>query len=140
MCTKLSVLPPSSPVPAQKDTDIRHRVSQRQSKMKAYTNAKRGAQPPAFQKGDRVRVRNPLHVPKGHRKFSDPFTISAKVGESTYKLSNGNKWNASHLTSFPDTTPTPRPADEDTDSANHSPEPRPMQKIRQPTWLKDYVT
>src|SRR4029434_2883931 len=95
------------PAPTLTDMDIRHTVSQRQHKMKTYTDARRGARPPAFQKGDRVRVRNPLHVPKGHRKFSDPLTISKKIGEGTYRLSNGNTWNASHLTGFPTTTHTP---------------------------------
>ena len=37
------------------DMDIRHRVGQRQHKMKTYTDARPGARPPAFQKGDRVR-------------------------------------------------------------------------------------
>lgn len=135
MRTRLTLLPPG-PVSTQTDMDIRHRVKQRQDKMKAYTDAKRSACPPAFRKGDRVRVRNPLHVPKGHRKFSDPLTIS----EGTYRLSNGNIWNASHLTGFPDTTTTPRPTDEDTDSADRPPKPRPMRDARPPSWLKDYVT
>lgn len=139
MRTKLTLLPPT-PVSTQTDMDIRHRVKQRQDKMKAYTDAKRGARPPAFQKGDRVRVRNPLHVPKGHRKFSDPLTISEKVREGTYRLSNGNIWNATHLTGFPDTTTASRPTDEDTDSTDRPPEPRPMRDARQPSWLKDYVT
>lgn len=105
MRTRLTLLPPG-PVSTQTDMDIRHRVEQRQDKMKAYADAKRSARPPAFQKGDRVRVRNPLHVPKGHRKLSDPLTISEKIREGTYRLSNGNIWNASHLTGFPDTTTT----------------------------------
>ena len=140
MRTKLTLLPPAStpPAPTLTDMDIRHRVSQRQHKMKTYTDARRGARPPAFQKGDRVRVRNPLHVPKGHRKFSDPLTISKKLGEGTYRLSNGNTWNASHLPDFPTTTHTP--THEDTNPPDETPEPRPLRDTRQPTWLKDFVT
>lgn len=130
MRTKLTLLPPA-PMP----TDQHGRTSRGQP---AYTDAKRGARPPPFRKGDRVHVRNPLHVPKGHRKFSDPLTISEKVGEGTDRLSIGNTWNASHLTGFPDTITTS--TKEDTYPVNRPPEPRPMRDVRQPTWLKDYVT
>ncbi|KAJ8336764.1 hypothetical protein SKAU_G00379840 [Synaphobranchus kaupii] len=133
--TKLTLLTPAPECTAAK-MDIRHRVSQQQRKMKAYTDAKRGARPPAFQKGDRVRVRNPLHVPKGHQRFSAPLTIREKVGDSTYILSNGKTWNASHLTVFPDTATT----DEDTVESQVDRSPRPRRNSCQPGWLRDYAT
>ena len=74
--------------------------------MNADTDAKRSAHPPAFQKGDKGRVRNLLHVLKGHKRFSDPLTIRVKVGNSTYILSNGKTWKSSHRTVFPDTATT----------------------------------
>ncbi|KAJ8373726.1 hypothetical protein SKAU_G00043060 [Synaphobranchus kaupii] len=135
MRTKLTLLTPAPECTAAK-MDIRHRVSQQQRKMKAYTDAKRGARPPAFQKGDRVRVRKPLHVPKGHQRFSAPLTIREKVGDSTYILSNGKTWNASHLTVFPDTATT----DEDTVESPVDRSPRPRRNSCQPGWLRDYAT
>lgn len=84
-----------------------------------------------------MHVRNPLHVPKGHRNFSDPFIISKKFGEGTYKLSNGDTWNASHLTAFPDTTAVPSSTDEDTMPLSSNSEPRPIQDTHQPKRLQD---
>ncbi|KAA0721201.1 hypothetical protein E1301_Tti019607 [Triplophysa tibetana] len=48
--------------------------------------------------GDKVRVRN--HVPKGHRKFTDPLTVHKQLGVGTYVLSDEKTWNASKLTAF----------------------------------------
>lgn len=139
MRTKLTLLPPA-PVCTPAKRNIRRRVCQRQHKMKAYTDARRGARTPAFQRGDRVRVRNPLHVPKGHKRFSDPLTIREKVGNSTYTLSNGKTWNASHLAAFPDLTTTTTDADQDTVEPQVVRSPRPKRDICKPGWLKDYVT
>lgn len=118
-------------------TDIRHRVSEQQRKMKSYTDARRGARPPAFQKGDKVRVRNPLHVMKGHRRYTDPLTVTEKVGDSTYILSDGKTWNASHLTAFPDSAAT---TDQETVEPEVDYPPRPKRNIHRSEWLKDYVS
>ncbi|KAF7646635.1 hypothetical protein LDENG_00184420, partial [Lucifuga dentata] len=99
MRTKLKVLPPP-PVMAH-NTEVRHRVALRQSHMKKYYDSRRGACTPSFKEGDRVRVRKPVHVPKGHPKFSAPIVIKKQVGPTTYILDDGKTWHASHLASVP---------------------------------------
>ena len=136
MRTKLTVLPPAPEYTPPLNADIRHRVSEQQRKMKIYADTRRGARPPAFQKGDKVRIRNPLHVMKGHRRYTDPLTISEKVGDSTYILSNGKTWNASHLTAFPDTAAT---TGQETVELGADRSPRPRRNIQRSGWLKDYV-
>ena len=40
-------------------------------------------------------------MPKGSSKFTEPLTVIKKVGQKTYLLSDGRKWNTSKLASFP---------------------------------------
>ncbi|CAL9701835.1 unnamed protein product [Knipowitschia caucasica] len=69
--------------------------------MKEYTDMRRGAKIPTFKVNDSVRVRRPEHVPKGSSKYTEPRTVMRKVGQNTYLLSDGRKWNASKLAHFP---------------------------------------
>lgn len=88
MRTKLSVLPSAS-FPSTPDMTVPCRVMWLQHKMKQYTDTKRGAHTPCFQEGDKVLVRNPLHIPKGHRKFTDPLTVTKRLEVDSYILSDG---------------------------------------------------
>ncbi|XP_039602201.1 uncharacterized protein K02A2.6-like [Polypterus senegalus] len=137
MRTKLTILPPTSSG-LQSASDVRTTVEQHQNRMKVYTDAKRGARLPSFKTGDKVRVRNPLHVPKGHQKFSNPVTINKKLGAHTYILSDGKTWNASHLVAFPDCASTP--AQKEVNPPELPQSPRPKRSTHPPNWLKDYVT
>ena len=142
MRTKLTVLPPAPDRAPPSEMDIRRRVSDRQDKMKVYTDARRGARTPSFRKGDKVRVRIPHHVMKGHRRYTDPLTIREKIGNSTYILSDGKTWNASHLTAFPNAAARAETADRDfvePEPAEVDRPPRPRRTIQRSGWLKDYV-
>uniref|UniRef100_A0A673N0J4 protein-tyrosine-phosphatase n=1 Tax=Sinocyclocheilus rhinocerous TaxID=307959 RepID=A0A673N0J4_9TELE len=54
-----------------------------------------------FQVGNRVRIRKPTRVPKGHSKFTQPVEIKEQVGPSTYRLADGRLWHSSHLSLVP---------------------------------------
>ena len=112
-----------------------------------------------------VRVKNPLHVKKGDPKFGKPTKIMKKTGQSTYILQDGRKWNAIHLSLFPDSAapgditqpvpPTPAnkvaPADSSLPvplpgpTVRAQPQPRdnaqgrPQRVRKKPVWLKDCV-
>lgn len=153
MRTRLNVLPPVS---SSKDTAaVSQRVAAQQSKMKTYTDARRGARSPPFKEGDSVRVRKPTHVPKAHPRFTEPMRIQRKVGPATYRLQDGKKWHASRLamsnvparpiqadfdlpTEEPPTVqPTVQP-----DVPHHHPAPAievPARVRRPPRWLQDFV-
>ncbi len=135
MHTRLSILP-SPPVCSPTDVTVRQRVERLQHKTKRYTDAKRGARAPCFQEGDKVRVRNHLHVSKGHRKFTDPLKVNKKLGVGTYVLSDGKTWNASKLTAFPCTTTTPA---ENAGHCTNTHTLRPKRNTHKPSWLNDYV-
>ena len=49
-----------------------------------------------FQQGDKVRVRLP-HVLKGSSPYSKPMRVVQTLGNWTYKLSDGQVWNARRL-------------------------------------------
>lgn len=76
-------------------------VKQKQQKSKEYTDRKVGAKVPMFQANETMRVWRPEDVPKGSSRFTEPLTVIKKVGQKTYLLSDGQKWNASKLVSFP---------------------------------------
>lgn len=65
--------------------------------MKKYWDASCSVRTPSFRVEDKVRVRKPVHVLKGHQKFFAPITIKKQVGPCTYILDDGKTWHASHL-------------------------------------------
>lgn len=95
MRTCLNILPP----PVTSKSLVSQKVSLSQKKMKVYTDSRRRARTPNFKQGDWVRIQSPVHVPKGHPKFSKPLQITRQIGPCTYQLSDGRKWHASHLSS-----------------------------------------
>lgn len=138
MRTKLDILPLPSATSSM-DVSARHAV-QRQSKMKQYTDTKRGARMPSFRPGERVRIRKPHHVPKAHPRFTSPVTVRERKGPNTFLLSDGKTWNANHLAH---TSPV---AGQDCDAsrllhphASHSPSQRQPRVKHKPKWHKDYV-
>ena len=86
MRTKLNTLSTTTAQGEKVTMGVRDRVQRVQQKMKLYTDKKRGAKPPPFKCGNRVRVRKPMHVPKAGRKFTDPMLVNKKLGPSTYVL------------------------------------------------------
>ncbi|XP_023806938.1 uncharacterized protein K02A2.6-like [Oryzias latipes] len=144
MRTTLNILPP--PPLEQPAVDLRHRVSLRQSHVRQYCDAKRGARTPLFRAGDKVRVRKPVHVQKGQRQFSAPIRIKQQVGPSTYILDDGRAWHASHLASVPNRLPVcPSPPEAGTERVEMEPNQdhqalnRPVRSHKPPGWLKDFV-
>ncbi|XDV12346.1 hypothetical protein PO909_001044 [Leuciscus waleckii] len=144
MRTKLNVAL-HSPASTLQTTDVRKRVVLKQSQMKRYTDAKRGARRLILKEGDRVRVRKPFHVPKGHCKFSDPVEIEKQVGPNTYLLEDGRKWHSSRLAravQMPD--PAAELAEQSSfcNEADNFPrvEERPSRMRKPPSWLKDFET
>ena len=139
MRTKLDILP-IQPANTALDDAVRNTVQQKQAKMKRYTDSRRGARTPLFQEGEKVRVRIPHHVPKAHPRFSAPATVEKKIGKSTFLLSDGKKWNASHLAHVP------AAADFETKNTSATQCPPALSPNRQPrartkpSWHKDYVT
>jgi len=160
MRTRLNVLP--LPITC-KDPDVRQKVSLSQKKMKVYTDLTRRACTPEFKSGDWVRIKIPVHVPKGHPRFSKPLKIVHQLGPCTYQLSDGKNWHASHLSpacapmenvieselvslplqSVPSSTVLPK--DELVNLPNQVASPsvpvRSSSRVkRPPRWLHDYVT
>jgi hypothetical protein len=52
-----------------------------------------------FKAGDLVRKRK-IHVPKGTSPFTSPFKVIAALGNYTYKLDDGQIWNAKNLVRY----------------------------------------
>ncbi len=92
MRTCLNILPP----PVTGKSVVSQKVSLSQKKMKAYTDSRRRARTPNFKQGDWVCIQSPVHVPKGHPKFSKPLQITRQIGSCTSQLSDGKK-HESHL-------------------------------------------
>lgn len=158
MRTKLAILP--LPLCDSNDAGVRQHVSDRQHRIKAYCDKRRGARAPALKVGDKVRVKKQVHVFKGHPKFTDPVIIQRQVGPCTYGLSDGRLWHSSHLASVPDVEETAAdqegqgevtgktPPDQQGDDADEDPAPerhrtdraRSTRERRPPDWLKDFVT
>lgn len=118
---------------------LRDTVHAKQVKAKEYTDRRRSAQASTFKVGDFVRIKKPVLVRKGARKFTAPIQITAQKGPATFLLSDGKVWNASHLAfAPPDTVPvtlTPQQPDEAPPAAV------PFRRhVRPPEWHKDYVT
>lgn len=99
MRTKLNIFPPQK---ERVHEDVRRTVRERQCAMKVYTDTKRGAKAPRFKCGDNVRIRKPMHVHKADARFTGPLSVKKQIGPSTYILSDGKKWNATHLTLYPE--------------------------------------
>lgn len=129
---------------------VRKRVTAQQAKMKQWFDTRRRARRTRLQQGDKVRVKLPWHVSKGHQRFSEPKEIRRKVGKNTFILSDGRKWHASQLALFPSGSATTTV----TDWLTQPPQvqvnvhksgsgevvlPRPQRVRCSPTWLKDYV-
>ncbi|KAG1960356.1 immune-associated nucleotide-binding protein 9-like [Pimephales promelas] len=135
MRTRLDILP----IAPRLNSSVRDNVERKQAKMKRYTDIKRHACIPSFAQGERVRVRIPRLVPKAHPRFSGLLTVEKRVSSNTFLLSDGKRWNATHLArshSVPesrgqDGTPTHTQPVQDT-----SEQPRLRSK---PKWHKDYV-
>ena len=134
MTTNLNIRPTETS--QEKPADIRERVHYAQENYKRYTDQKRGAVHPHFQKGDYVRVKNPRHVHKGSNRFGSPQRITQSKGPSTYQLDDGRTWNATHLT-MTQKLPNQMPITQKR-LATPKPQSRPKRQIRQPTWAKDY--
>lgn len=134
MRTKLHILPQPSTAPPSSAT-VRGTVEKNQAKMKRYTDSRRGARAPPFQEGDRVRIRLPRPTPKAHPRFSPPVQVEKQVGPNTFQLSDGKKWNASHLSHVPlGTNVTLRPTCSSTStSLTHK-----RTRVK-PKWQQDYV-
>jgi transposase InsO family protein len=52
-----------------------------------------------YKTGDLVRKRK-IHVPKGTSPFTSPFKVTAALGNYTYKLDDGQIWNAKNLVKY----------------------------------------
>lgn len=77
--------------------EVRERVIQKQRKTKAYVDQRRGAKRLKLQPGDLVKVRNSR---KTGPKYLGPFRIQRQIGQSTFQLENGKRYNASKLVKF----------------------------------------
>lgn len=114
--------------------------------MKKYWDASCSVRTPSFRVGDKVRVRKPVHVLKGHQKFFAPITIKKQVGPCTYILDDGKTWHASHLTSVPtelggSSVQAETQWEENVEPVNgQQTESRPVRAHKPPSWLKDYET
>ncbi|ROL52624.1 Polypeptide N-acetylgalactosaminyltransferase 17 [Anabarilius grahami] len=80
---------------------LQKRVSSRQDVMKSRFDHKHRVRHFYFQKGDKVRTKKSVHVPKAHPKFTPPVEVRKKVVPYTYLLDDGKKWHASCLAPVP---------------------------------------
>lgn len=149
MRTRLNVLRP--PPSALDPTQIQKRVLARQDLIKSRFDRTHHVRPASFQKGDKVRIKKPVHVPKAHPKISSPVEVKEKVGSYTYLLDDGKKWHASCLAPMPDNALDNGRATKAENlhlshgslSGSSGPSkagPLEKHKSRKPVWLKDYVS
>lgn len=142
MRTKLNVLLPDDS--SDQFTQVRARVTQRQSKSKQYTDRKRGSKFLKVAVGDQVRVRRPFHVKKGEARFTDPLSVQQQIGPSTFILSDGKRWNSARLSLCPERKETSVQEEipergctmeENVALSLH----RGARQRRSPVWTQDYV-
>ncbi|XP_049267545.1 uncharacterized protein LOC119377400 [Rhipicephalus sanguineus] len=86
-------LHPNSSAPSPSLDPVRTRVFHKQQATKQRIDSKRGAKPPKLQVGLRVKVR----LPGKQNKYRGPYTILSQTGFNSFRLSDGNVWNASKL-------------------------------------------
>ncbi|KAL1251129.1 hypothetical protein QQF64_018925 [Cirrhinus molitorella] len=144
MRTKLDILP----VVHVPNTIVHDTVEKKQAKMKQYTDTKRHARAPSFARGEKVRVRIPRLVPKARPKFSAPLTVEERVGPNTFLLSDGKRWNATHLArsaSAPEsggldcTLTLSMPTSPTSTQPTLNIPPKQSRMRSKPTWHKDYI-
>ena len=78
-----------------------------------------------YKKGENVLTKKP-HVPKGHSPWSEPKVIEQVLGYYTYKLSDGQVWNARKIKPFRITTTRQSPDQ----APGQTPPPQPPQLRR----------
>lgn len=93
MRTRLDILP----IASMSNSSVHETVERKQAKMKQYTDIKRHARTPSLAQGERMRVRISRFVPKAHSRFSAPFTVEKRVSPNNFLLSDGKRWNVTHL-------------------------------------------
>ncbi|ROL47367.1 putative polypeptide N-acetylgalactosaminyltransferase 8 [Anabarilius grahami] len=144
----LNVLKPSPS--GHEPKQLQKRVSSRQDVMKSRFDHKHRVRHFYFQKGDKVRTKKSVHVPKAHPKFTPPVEVRKKVVPYTYLLDDGKKWHASCLAPVPtkaldngltinaeNLIPSHVPLSGNSGSSDAC--PREKHQRREPGWLKDYV-
>lgn len=81
------------------DSDKLHAtVKQKQSNMKKHFDKNHNVKIPNFKVGDYVRIKKQVKPHKGKPGYTKPYQIEKLCGKFTYKLSDGKRWNAKHLT------------------------------------------
>jgi transposase InsO family protein len=88
----LSSLPSSSRSSTSSQTDLRKRVSFKQSEMAKQYNQRHRAAPTIIKPGDSVRILLPTQPHKLARVYSEPRLVD-KVKGNTIWLRNGQRWN-----------------------------------------------
>ena len=87
------------------DADLRARVQTQQRRNARNYNRRRGVREPSIQPGDMVRVRRPGHTPKNMSRFGPAQKVVRRAGNAAFLLSDGTRWNASHLAVVPTASP-----------------------------------
>lgn len=108
-------------MPDNSGSKLQNRLRNYQEKYRLYSNKRNSAKPSNFQIGSYVRFKLPSHL-KGRSGFSRPLRILQKVGEDTYLLESGQRWNARLLTAA---HPPSEPPDDDANLADAFPAPPP---------------
>lgn len=75
-------------------------MNKKQQKYIIYTDKKRNTKVPIFKVGREVRVRTPGKVQNGRSKFTDPVTITKKIGFASFQVAGGKIWNFEHLSPY----------------------------------------
>jgi hypothetical protein len=75
---------------------MKDRIEKSQCEVKTRVDSKGGATSSDFCEGDVVRIRKPRMGDKLKPVYSEPMAVQ-KIGQDTYRLENGSKWNASRL-------------------------------------------
>ncbi|KAF0302485.1 uncharacterized protein FJT64_025413 [Amphibalanus amphitrite] len=83
------------------DAGLHTRVQTQQRRNERNYNRRRGVKVPTIQPGDKVRVRRPGHTPKNLSRFGPTQTVVRRLGKATFLLSDGTRYNASHLALAP---------------------------------------
>ncbi|KAF0313959.1 uncharacterized protein FJT64_015540 [Amphibalanus amphitrite] len=84
-----------------RNAGLHTRVQTQQRRNERNYNRRRGVKVPTIQPGDKVRVRRPGHTPKNLSRFGPTQTVVRRLGKATFLLSDGTRYNASHLALAP---------------------------------------
>lgn len=97
MRTRLDVV--GSPAAATHDNETRQRVTCKQQSQENYAHRRRAPDDTSFESGEWVRAKR-VQWRKGESRYFPPTRIEKRIGQSTYRTSDGRMWHRDSLVRF----------------------------------------